>query len=209
MRQGGKGAKAQRRKGGMKLNAIAGSVSLAMLWVGAPLASQGNALEPALALRVDSVYSRFTAPGSPGCAVGVVREGRLDYARGYGLASIEHGVPITPATVFDIGSVSKQFTALAIVLLAQDGTLSLDDEIQKFLPEIPRYQAGAITLRHLLHHTSGLRGLHRCIELERDRRRGGHRPTPMRSTPLRSSGAPTSTPARNSFTATADTSCSR
>jgi CubicO group peptidase (beta-lactamase class C family) len=151
-----KGAKTQRRKGAMKPLAIMGFVSL-LLVAGAPLASQANTLEPALAARVDSVYSRFTAPESPGCALGVVRNGRLDYARGYGLASIEHGVPITPATVFDIGSVSKQFTAMAVVLLAQDGKLSLDDEIQKFLPEIPRYKAGAITIRHLLHHTSGLR----------------------------------------------------
>lgn len=121
------------------------------------LGAQSVPLPAPLAARVDSVYSRFTATGSPGCALGVVRGGRLDYARGFGLASIEHGVPITPATVFDIGSVSKQFTAMAVVLLAQEGKLSLDDEIQKFLPEIPRYPAGAITVRHLLHHTSGLR----------------------------------------------------
>jgi CubicO group peptidase (beta-lactamase class C family) len=69
---------------------------------------------------------------------------------------VELGVPITPATVFDIGSVSKQFTALAVLLLAKDGKLSLDDEIQRFVPEVPRY-ARPVTLRHLLHHTSGLR----------------------------------------------------
>jgi CubicO group peptidase (beta-lactamase class C family) len=146
------GVKAQRRKGAMKLPLIP-----TLLLAATPLAAQSNSLAPALAARVDSVFGRFTAPGSPGCALGVVRDGRLDYARGFGLASIEHGVPITPATVFDIGSVSKQFTALAIVLLARDGKLSLDDEIQKFLPELPRYPAGAITIRHLLHHTSGLR----------------------------------------------------
>lgn len=140
----------------MKPIMTAGSVSLLLL-AGAPLASQGTTLHPALAARIDSVYSRFTAPGSPGCALGVVRNGQLSYARGFGLASIEHGVAITPATVFDIGSVSKQFTAMAVVLLAQDGKLSLDDEIQKFLPEIPRYPSGAVTIRHLLHHTSGLR----------------------------------------------------
>ena len=142
------GAMTQRRNGAKKLPLI-----LALLLVAPSLLAQSYPL----AARVDSVFGRFTAPGSPGCALGVVREGRLDYARGYGLASIEHGVPITPATVFDLGSVSKQFTAMAIVLLAQDGKLSLDDEIQKFLPEIPRYPAGAITIRHLLHHTSGLR----------------------------------------------------
>ena len=142
----------QRRKGAKKLPLIG-----TLLLAATPLAAQSNPLGPALTAQVDSVFRRFTAPGSPGCALGVVREGRLDFARGYGLASIEHGVPITPATVFDIGSVSKQFTAMAIVLLAQDGKLSLDDEIQKFLPEMPRYPAGAITIRHLLHHTSGLR----------------------------------------------------
>ena len=130
---------------------------LTFLLGAAPLAAQSNSLPPALVARVDSVFGRFTAPGSPGCALGVVRDGRLDYARGYGLASVEHGVPITPTTVFDIGSVSKQFTAMAVVLLAQDGKLSLDDEIQKFLPEMPRYAAGPVTIRHLLHHTSGLR----------------------------------------------------
>jgi CubicO group peptidase (beta-lactamase class C family) len=142
----------QRRKGTKRLPHVLG-----LLLAAAPLAAQSNPLPPALAARVDSVFGRFTAAGSPGCALGVVRDGQLDYARGYGLASVEHGVPITPATVFDIGSVSKQFTAMAVVLLAQDGKLSLDDEIQKFLPEIPRYAAGPVTIRQLLHHTSGLR----------------------------------------------------
>jgi CubicO group peptidase (beta-lactamase class C family) len=118
--------------------------------------AQSPVLAPALAARVDSVFAPFTAAGSPGCALGIVQDGRLTYSRGYGLASIELGVPITPRTVFDIGSVSKQFTAMAIVLLAQDGKLSLDDEIQKYLPEVPRYLR-PVTIRHLLHHTSGLR----------------------------------------------------
>lgn len=113
-------------------------------------------LDPAMAARVDSLFSRFTAAGSPGCALGVMRDGELAYAKGYGLANVELGVPITPATVFDLGSVSKQFTALAVVLLARDGKLSLDDEIQKYLPEIPRYSR-PVTVRHLLHHTSGIR----------------------------------------------------
>jgi len=125
------------------------------LFATAGLKAQSGPLDAALAARVDSVYSRFTAPGSPGCAVGISQGGRYS-ARGYGLASLELGVPITPSTVFDIGSVSKQFTAMSVVLLAQDGKLSLDDEIQKFVPEVPRY-AKPVTLRHLLHHTSGLR----------------------------------------------------
>ena len=131
--------------------------ALALLAGGASrLQSQTTALGAPLTDRIDSVFRRFTAPGSPGCAVGVVRDGAIVYRKGYGLASIELGVPITPATVFDIGSVSKQFTAMSVVLLAQDGRLSLDDEIQRFIPEIPRY-ARPVTIRHLLHHTSGLR----------------------------------------------------
>lgn len=119
------------------------------------MSGQESPLTPALAARVDSVYSRFNAPGSPGCALGISQGGRY-HTRGYGLASLELGVPITPSTVFDIGSVSKQFTAMSVVLLAQDGKLSLDDEIQMYVPEVPRY-AQPVTIRQLLHHTSGLR----------------------------------------------------
>ena len=111
-------------------------------------------LEPAQTARIDSLFQRFA--GGPGCAVGVIQGDQLLHAKGYGLASVELGVPISAGTVFDLGSVSKQFTAMAIVLLAQDGTLSLDDEIQRFVPEVPRYQR-PVTIRHLLHHTSGLR----------------------------------------------------
>lgn len=123
---------------------------------GVSLRAQTAGLGQSLTVRMDSVFARFAVPGSPGCALGVVRDGALIYRKGYGLASVELGVPITPTTVFDIGSVSKQFTALSVLLLAQDGKLSLDDEIQRFLPEIPRY-GRPITIRHLLHHTSGLR----------------------------------------------------
>ena len=105
--------------------------------------------------RVDAVFARFTAD-TPGCALGVVHDGALVHAKGYGQASLELKVPITPATVFDIGSVSKQITAAAIVLLAQQGKLALDDDLRQFVPEIPDY-GKTITLRHVLHHTSGLR----------------------------------------------------
>jgi CubicO group peptidase (beta-lactamase class C family) len=118
--------------------------------------AQSTSLAAPLTARIDSVFARFSVPGSPGCALGVMRDGRLAYARGYGLASVELGVPITPATIFDLGSVSKQFTAMAVVLLAQDRKLDLDDEIQKFLPELPRF-AKPVTIRQLLHHTSGIR----------------------------------------------------
>lgn len=106
--------------------------------------------------RVDSVFAAYDRLDAPGCAVGVYRDGRVQYARGYGLADLEHRVPITPATVFDIGSTSKQFTAATILLLEQEGKLSLDDDVRRFLPELPVYER-PITIRHLLHHTSGLR----------------------------------------------------
>lgn len=105
---------------------------------------------------VDSVFAEYDRFDVPGCAVGVYRNGQIQYARGYGLADLEHRVPITPATVFDIGSTSKQFTASTIVLLAQEGKLSLDDDVRRFLPELPVYDR-PITILHLLHHTSGVR----------------------------------------------------
>ncbi|HEV8583104.1 MAG TPA: serine hydrolase domain-containing protein [Thermoanaerobaculia bacterium] len=109
-----------------------------------------------LAARVDAVFADYAKPGSPGCALAVIKDGSIAYEKGYGLASVELGVPITPKTVFDIGSTSKQFTAASILLLAQDGKLSLDDDIHKYVPELPDYGV-PVTIRHLLHHTSGMR----------------------------------------------------
>ncbi len=128
---------------------------MAALAGASPLAGQA-ALPGDVTWRIDSVFTRFAHPGSPGCALGVYRDGRIVYAQGYGSAHLELGVPITPATVFDIGSTSKQFTAMSILLLAKDGRLSLDDDVRRFLPELPAY-GRPITIRHLLHHTSGLR----------------------------------------------------
>lgn len=105
---------------------------------------------------VDAVFARYSASDRPGCALAVEKSGRVLYARGYGTANLEAAIPITPGTIFDIGSVSKQFTAMAVVLLIEDGRLALDDDIRKYLPEIPDYGA-RITIGHLLHHTSGLR----------------------------------------------------
>ncbi len=107
-------------------------------------------------VRVDSVFRRYDRTDSPGCAMLVRRDGRTAYARGYGMGSLELGVAISPQTVMDIGSTSKQFTAAAIWLLAQDGKLGLDDELQKHLPELPRLGA-PVTIRHILQHTSGWR----------------------------------------------------
>jgi CubicO group peptidase (beta-lactamase class C family) len=108
------------------------------------------------ASRVARVMAAYDRADSPGCTVGVIKDGAFVHLRGYGMANLEHGVPLGPDTVFDIGSTSKQFTAAAIVLLAQEGRLSLDDEVRKHVTELPDY-GRPLTIRHLLTHTSGLR----------------------------------------------------
>jgi CubicO group peptidase (beta-lactamase class C family) len=128
---------------------------LLALFLWTPLAA-AHAQQYAPDARVDSVFAAYDRTDAPGCAVGVYQDGRIRYARGYGLADLERRVPISPATVFDIGSTSKQFTAATILLLEQEGRLSLDDDVRRFLPELPVYDR-PITVRHLLHHTSGLR----------------------------------------------------
>jgi CubicO group peptidase (beta-lactamase class C family) len=141
-------------------NAVVVFASLFVAWTAvgaaAALAQQGEPDSAALAPRVDSIFSEYDRTDSPGCALGVIRDGELIYARGYGMANLDLGVAITPASVFRIGSTSKQFTAAAVVLASQDGALSLDDDIRKYLPELPDY-AKEISIRDLLHHTSGIR----------------------------------------------------
>jgi CubicO group peptidase (beta-lactamase class C family) len=111
---------------------------------------------PAIEERVDAIFQRWDSDATPGCAVAARLEGEPALARAYGMADLEHGIPNAPTTIFEAGSVAKQFTAAAIVLLALDGALSLDDDVRRFVPELPDYGA-TITIRHLLHHTSGLR----------------------------------------------------
>src|SRR5947209_3162081 len=129
-------------------------VVLALVLVAAPASAQAPA--DSLSRWVDSVFAPFASGRSPGCAVGVTSGGSLEFVKGYGLADLGHRVPIDGDTRFYIASISKQFTAMSIVLLAQDGRLSLDDPIQKWVPEVPSFGA-TITVKHLLHHTSGLR----------------------------------------------------
>ena len=116
-------------------------------------------IEPAAALpgdRVDQLFAAWDRPGSPGAAVAVVQNGAVVHANGYGLANLEYGIPNTPATIFHAASVSKQFTAFAVTMLAVEGRLSLDDEVRIHIPELRDF-GHSITIRHLLHHTSGLR----------------------------------------------------
>ena len=107
------------------------------------------------ATRIDSIFA-FARDTTPGCAVSAMRDGAVLFAKGFGLANLEHSVPITPETVFYLASVSKQFTAAAINLLVLDGKLGLDDDVRKYVPELPVYQR-PITIRHLVNHTNGLR----------------------------------------------------
>ncbi len=113
----------------------------------------------ARALRADSVFQRFDRTDSPGCALGVYQDGKILYARGYGMASLEHGVALSPRSALDVGSISKQFTAMSMLMLQKEGKLSLDDPIRKYIPELPAY-ADKITLRRALSQTSGLRDLY-------------------------------------------------
>jgi CubicO group peptidase (beta-lactamase class C family) len=130
--------------------------ALHLLLIPAALLAAPAAAQPDPAVRVDSIFANWNSPTSPGCAVGVSRNGRTVVSRAYGSANLEHDIPNTPGTVFEAGSVSKQFTAAAIVRLAQQGKLSLEDDVRRYVPEVPDYGT-PITLRHLLNHTSGLR----------------------------------------------------
>ena len=104
---------------------------------------------------IDNVFADFNSE-TPGCALGVVQSGQLVYGRGYGMANLEHGIPINTTSVFRIGSVSKQFAAAVAALAAMEGYLDLEDPLQKWIPELPDY-GEPLTLRHTLNHTSGLR----------------------------------------------------
>jgi CubicO group peptidase (beta-lactamase class C family) len=114
-----------------------------------------SAVPDSVARRIDSVFTKFGAD-SPGCALGLYRDGRIVYHRGYGSADLERRVPLSPASVFDIGSTSKQFTAMSILLLQRDGKLSLNDDVRSYIPELPDYGT-RITIGDMLHHISGLR----------------------------------------------------
>lgn len=113
---------------------------------------------------IDSLFTSWNVSNHPGGSVLVSKNGKTIFAKSYGLANIEYEVPNTNHTLFNIGSISKQFTAMGIVLLEQQNKLSVDDDIRKYLPELPDF-GETITIRHLLHHTSGLRDLHGLLAL--------------------------------------------
>lgn len=133
--------------------------AVAAAWAAQPAVAQTqatNSLPVDRHKQVDALFAPWSGRTTPGCAVGISRDGALDYARGYGMSNLEYDIPITPDSVFHTASISKQFTAFSIGLLAQEGKLSLDDDIRKYVPEMPAY-GKTITIEHLIHHTNGLR----------------------------------------------------
>jgi CubicO group peptidase (beta-lactamase class C family) len=118
--------------------------------------AHAQTLSPEATAQVDKVFEKWNRTDSPGCALGVYKDGQIVYKHGYGMANLNDDVTITPETVFHVASMSKQFTAAAILLLQQQGKLSIDDDVHKYIPELPDF-GERITLRHLMHHTSGLR----------------------------------------------------
>ena len=137
-----------------RISLVAGTV--VALCACLPLFAQESEPAPSLGPRVDAVFSRWNSTNSPGCAVSVVKDGTIVYAQGYGMANLDHDVPIRTDTVFHVASVSKEFAAAAIALLLLEGKLSLDDPIQKHLPWVADF-GHEITIRNLVHHNSGLR----------------------------------------------------
>jgi len=119
------------------------------------LASQAQ-VESHIAIKLDTLFHDLNRTNSPGAAIGVFKDGQIFYMNEYGMADLEHAIPINEKTVFHVGSISKQFVAMSILLLQEQGKLSLDDDIHKYLSELPNYN-DVITIKHLLHHTSGIK----------------------------------------------------
>jgi CubicO group peptidase (beta-lactamase class C family) len=132
--------------------ALTACVACLALVAGLSALGAPDAPDPA---KIDAIFAKWTSK-TPGCAVGVAQDGKTVFDKAYGLADLEHDVPNTADTIFEAGSVSKQFTAAAVLLLARDGKVSLDDQVRKYVPELPDY-GKPLTVRHLLTHTSGLR----------------------------------------------------
>ncbi len=143
-------------------------VATAALVLSAPLTARAQKPNDSLRTNLDRVFSAWSSKDGPGCSVAASRDGKSVYEAGYGSANLEADVPITPASIFHAASVSKQFTAMAVLLLAREGKLSLDADVRTYLPELPDY-GHRITLRHLLTHTSGLRDQWDLLALARGR----------------------------------------
>jgi CubicO group peptidase (beta-lactamase class C family) len=114
--------------------------------------------------QVDSLFAQWDKHGSPGCALGIFANGEIVYTRGYGEANLDHNIPITPETVFYVGSVSKQFAAAAVAILVDRGVIDLDDDIREYIPEMPVYES-PVRIYNIVHHTSGIRDLYALMNL--------------------------------------------
>ncbi len=139
---------------------------LAFSWFACVIVGNGYAqsIPTETAKKIDSLFKQWDNNKSPGCAIGIVRNDSLIYAKGYGMADLEYGIPITPQTIFEMGSVSKQFTAYTILLLAHQGKLSIGDDIHKYLPWLPNFEK-KITISNLLYHTSGIRDYDQLLSI--------------------------------------------
>lgn len=120
---------------------------------GAALYGQTN--DNTIDKQIDSLFSGYNQ-ATPGAAVAVVRDGKIIFKKGYGAANLEYDLPVTPKTVFHVASISKQFTAFSIYLLEKQGKISLEDDIRKYVPEVPDF-GKTVRIKHLLAHTSGIR----------------------------------------------------
>lgn len=114
------------------------------------------ALNTAKIEKIDLLFKEFTRKDTPGCVLGIVKDGVLQYKKGYGIANLEYDIPISSQTVFCVASNSKQFTGMCIALLEEDGQLHLDDDIRNYIPEFPNYDE-QVTVGNLLYHTSGIK----------------------------------------------------
>jgi len=125
----------------------------------------GDTFDSDLAQQVDNVLSQFFSENRPGASVTVKKKGKILFRKGYGLADLEHNIPIEPDMVFRIASLTKQFTAVMIMQLVEQGKISLDDEIVKFFPDYPT-QGHKVTVTHLLTHTSGVKNFHELDDFQ-------------------------------------------
>src|SRR5476651_1114784 len=131
-------------------------INLTLLFVYISLFCTAQTTPVSLQNQMDSMFKKYDKPTSPGVAALIVKDGKIVFEKGYGMANLEYDAPITPTTVFDIASVSKQFCGFAISTLIQEGKILPDDDIHKYLPDVPQFSK-PITIRNLIHHTSGLR----------------------------------------------------
>jgi CubicO group peptidase (beta-lactamase class C family) len=139
---------------------IGSMLVLGCLWLSGSVEralSQAAPADNAVGATVDKVFADWDKPDSPGCAVAVMRAGKIVYERGYGMADLDHSIAITPTTIFHAASLAKQFTAMAILLLEEQGKLKLNDDVRKYVPELSARLAPSITIGDMLRHLSGIR----------------------------------------------------